>query len=97
MVSLPNLPNEIWSIIWKYHYKNIRLLAANKKRKINNSILRYFILYHQKHDDLSLPLRFYNYSIRINPNLTLPKIALQTNTVSIDIDFKKFNDIFNEI
>ena len=33
-----SLPNEIWTLIWKYHYKNVRILAAKKKKHINDMI-----------------------------------------------------------
>ena len=32
------LPNELWHIIWNYHFINMRLLAAFKKLRINNTI-----------------------------------------------------------
>ena len=34
----PCLPNEIWTIIWQYHYRNIRILAAKKKEELNKTI-----------------------------------------------------------
>jgi len=40
------LPNEVWGIIWCYHYKNIRLLAAKKKKHITDMIKSFDQLYY---------------------------------------------------
>ena len=37
-MQLPQLPNELWNKIWKYHYRNMRQLAAKKHKPINKEL-----------------------------------------------------------
>ena len=39
---IPEIPPEIWYIIWKMHRRNIRLKAAKKKKTVNDCIEIHF-------------------------------------------------------
>lgn len=53
MESLPQLPNEILSLIFKYHRQNIRQIVKIKKQKLHEELLRNVELYND--DDYVLP------------------------------------------
>lgn len=54
------LPNEVWTIIWQYHRKNIRKIAAMKKQQLHNDLHQYFEHHNNNNNIL---LRAVNYNV----------------------------------
>ena len=75
------MPNKIWHIIWRYHYKNMRLLAAKKKQNINEELNNKRPHYWTKY-----PFDMYDFNDRCGYNLHMIKTRQNISRYYIQFD-----------